>query len=344
MKKVIVLAATLVLTLSMIGFAVLSLWDQKGVESSGSKPWPVGGTLESAARRYPALQPSPASIRLLKLGSALPRSGAVDDYVTSEIRNGRLAIAEPPPLPDVAEIRELLLSEPVVWERRRGVAEVGDSATSDRRGVQMTIARALVADALARARTNDGVAWLDLQAAWMLAESLDSQPQMMSRTAALSMTRFVNAVAWKMPPPLPRWFERLQERDFIEPLLESFQYQSASYWMDGSLFPTSMLAQAAEHDRQIAELVARQTNCDVAIAANKLGVDLSSVWRRAFRYRAEREATANAIRIRNGEAVSRRSQCADGSWTFADGTIRFSKEIPTFDSDPAMPLSFRVMP
>ena len=35
---------------------------------------------------------------------------------------------------------------------------------------------------------------------------------------------------------------------------------------------------------------------------NDLGTDLSSVWRRAFRHRAEREATANSLRVRVGKS------------------------------------------
>jgi hypothetical protein len=53
----------------------------------------------------------------------------------------------------------------------------------------------------------------------------------------------------------------------------------------------------------ISEELFKLTQCDVNIRMNKLGTDLSSVWRRAFRYRAEREATANALRVREGKPI-----------------------------------------
>ena len=55
----------------------------------------------------------------------------------------------------------------------------------------------------------------------------------------------------------------------------------------------------------------------------------SSVWRRAFRYRPEREATANALRVREGKSIETGSRCSDGGWTFDGTTLRFSREIAT---------------
>ena len=69
-----------------------------------------------------------------------------------------------------------------------------------------------------------------------------------------------------------------------------------------------------------------------------LGTDLSSVWGRAFRYRAEREATANALRIREGKPIETRSRCSDGSWSFDGSALRFSREIRTAPPDRPMPL------
>jgi uncharacterized glyoxalase superfamily protein PhnB len=96
------------------------------------------------------------------------------------------------------------------------------------------------------------------------------------------------------------------------------------------------------HDRQIAEELFNETRCDVSTRMNKLGTDLSSVWRRAFRYRAEREATANALRIREGKPVETDSRCSDGAWTFDRTALRFSREIVTAAPDTPMPLVLRV--
>ena len=213
------------------------------------------------------------------------------------------------------------------------------------RAVQMTAARALIASALVKARANDPAAWEDLHAVRKLARSLEGHPQMMAQTAALTMARMVNAVAWKMPLPAPAWLGELQERDNVRPLLEAYQHQTASYWEDGArMFPTKWLATSVEHDRLIAEELFNATHCDVNARMNELGTDLTSVWRRAFRYRAEREATANALRVREGKSIETASRCSDGGWTFDGTTLRFSRQIATAAPDRPMPLVLRVKP
>ena len=188
-------------------------------------------------------------VKLTALANALPKNEAVDDFVAREITRGELAIGEPPALPDVSAIRELLLREPIVWERDDGIG--GGNEANAMRAMQMTVARALVASALAKARANDPAAWDDLHAVWKLARTLDGHPQMMAQTAALSMARMINAVAWKMPLPAPAWLGELQARDNVRPLLEAFQYQTASYWEDGAwIFPTKWLAKSVDHDRR----------------------------------------------------------------------------------------------
>jgi hypothetical protein len=297
------------------------------------------GTLDSVAGRLPRQKANDASVKLAALANALPKNEAVDEFVAREIGRGELTVGEPPPFPDVTAIRELLRREPIVWERHD---EIGHAGTSAMRAVQMTVARVLVASALTKARANDPAAWDDLHAVWKLARSLDGHQQMMEQTAALSMARMINAVAWKMPLPAPAWFGEVQARDNVRPLLEAFQHQTASYWEDGArMFPTKGLATSVEHDRLIAEELFRITDCDVNMRMNELGTDLSSVWRRAFRYRAEREATANALRVREGLPIETASRCSDGGWTF-DGTgPRFSREIATAAPDRPMPLVLR---
>lgn len=312
------------------------------VKTSAAKPWPEGmGSLDSAGARLPKQKANDASVKLTALAKALPRSDAVEPFVSHEIARGELAIGKPPALPDVSAIRELLLHEPVVWERVEGIG--GDDETQQRRRIVMETAKALVASALAQGRANDATAWDDLQAAWRLARSLDGHPQMMMQTASLAIVRMVNAVAWKMPMPVPAWFGELQNRDEVRPLAESFHFQTAAYAEQGMhLFPTVMLAQSVEHDRRIAETVLSTMQCDVNIPMNDIGTDLAFVWRRAFRYRAEREATANALRVREGKPIGTRSRCSDGAWTFDGTTLRFSRAIATAPPDKPMPLTLRI--
>jgi len=167
----------------------------------------------------------------------------------------------------------------------------------------------------------------------------------MAQTAAFTTARMINAVAWKMPLPAPAWLSELQARDNVRPLLESFQYSAASYWQNGAqMFPTKWLATSVEHDRLIAAELFNLTRCDVNARANELGVELSSVCRRAFRYRAEREATANALRVREGKSIETGSRCSDGGWMFDGTTLRFSRQIATAAPDRPMPLVLRVQP
>ena len=330
----------LVLAIALVAWFFLWFRNEDAVGTSAARPWPGGmGSLNAVANRWPSLKANDASVKLTALAEALPTNEIVDDFLEREIARGELTIGDPPALPDVTAIRELLLREPIVWERR---VQFDDTVVAEMRGVQMRVARALAASALTKARGHDPAAWEDLHAAWKLSRSLEEHPQMMAQTAVLTMTRMINAVAWKMPLPAPAWLSELQERDNVRPLLDAFQYQAAWYANDGAWFPTKWLADSVDRDRGIAETLFRETRCDVNTPMNDLGTDLSSVWRRAFRSRAEREATANALRVREGKPIDTRSRCSDGGWSFDGTTLRFSREIPTAPPDNPMPLVLQV--
>ncbi len=336
------LIVVLILAIALVAWFFLWFRNEDAVATSAARPWPGGmGSLGAAANRWPPLKANDASVKLTALAKALPENEVVDDFVEREIARGELTIGDPPALPDVSAIRELLLREPIVWERR---VQFDDPLVAEMRGVQMRVARALVASALTKARGHDLAAWEDLHAAWKLARSLDEQPQMMVQTAVLTMARMINAVAWKMPLPAPAWLSELQDRDNVRPLLEAFQYQAAWYANDGAWFPTKLLADSVDRDREIAEALFKETRCDVNTPMNDLGTDLSSVWRRAFRARAEREATANALRVRVGQSIETGSRCSDGRWIFDGTTLRFSREIATATPDSPMPLVLQVKP
>ncbi len=337
MKKLLVIVAVIALMVWVVSW----FRTPEAVATSAARPWPGGmGTLDSIAGRLQPRHANAASAKLAALVNGLPKDEAVDAFVAREISRKELTIGTPPSLADVSAIRELLLREPLVWERHE---EIGHAGTQAMRAVQMTAARALVASALTKARANDPAAWEELHAVWKLARSLDGYYQVMEQTAALAMARMINGVAWKMPLPAPAWLGELQQRDHVRSLLEAYQHQTASYWKSGaSIFPTKSLADSVEHDRLIAEELFRTTRCDVTVRMNDLGVDMASVWRRAFRYRAEREATANALRVREGKPIETASRCSDGTWAFDGTTLRFSREIATGTPDRPMPLVLRV--
>lgn len=332
----------LVLAVGLVGWFFLWFRNEGAVVTSAARPWPGEmGSLDAAGDRWPSLKANDGSVKLKTLAETLPDNKSVDDFVQREIARSELAIYEPPALPDVSAIRELLLREPIVWERR---AQFDDTVVAEMRRIQMKVARALAASALTKARGNDPAAWDDLHALWNLARSLEQHPQMMAQTAVLTMTRMVNAIAWKMPLPAPVWLSELQDHDNVQLLLEAFQYQAAWYANDGAWFPTKWLADSVDRDRGIAEALFKETRCDVNTPMNDLGTDLSSVWRRAFRARAEREATANALRARAAKPIQTNSRCSDGAWMFDGTTLRFSREIATASPDTPMPLVLRVKP
>jgi hypothetical protein len=66
-------------------------------------------------------------------------------------------------------------------------------------------------------------------------------------------------------------------------------------------------------------------------------------WQRPFRYRLEREATANALRARGGQPIQEGSHCSDGRWSFDGKWLRFSKPIALPERrDTSMPLTLHV--
>ena len=115
----------LVIVFALIGLvaSVVSLFrNPAAVSNSAAQPWPGEmGTLKTADARWPVLEANEASVKLTTLVNALPENKALDDFVGREITRGELTIGEPPELPDVRAVRELLSHEAVVWEREEGI-------------------------------------------------------------------------------------------------------------------------------------------------------------------------------------------------------------------------------
>jgi len=320
-------------------------WAGDEVAAAAARSWPNGlGTLAAVADRYPPQHENEAARTLTRLAAAVPENDAVTAYVRQEIARGDLAIGAPPVMAGISAIRDLLLREPVMWERdllQQHGGLLGKVA------MHLTLMRALVASALGRARQHDGAAWDDLHAAWNLTRSLDGFPHIIVRAVAMSMTRAINAVAWKMPLPVPAWFAEVQERDFVQPMIETLQYNDWRMWKEQRI-PLKPFAERIERERALAEDVARMTECEFNRATE--GGDradpndrLDIGWRRAFRYRVEREATANALRARAGQGIEEGSRCRDGRWSFDGTSLRFSKPIALPEKlDTSMPLTLRV--
>ena len=332
MKNVLVV----LLALAAVAYVASWFWAGDAVAAAAARPWPAGlGTLAAVPDRYPPQHENEPARKLTKLADAVPENEAVTAYVRSEIARGELTIAEPPRVPNLSAIRDLLLREPVVWERD---LEQQHGGLLPKVAMHLTLMRALVAHALGYARQHDPAAWDDLHAAWNLAKSLDGHPARIPRIVAMSMMRAINAVAWKMPLPVPAWFDEVRNRDFVRPLFETLQWESWRTWTH-ELFPLKPFAEAIDRDRTLTSELAPLTVCE---SPHLAGLDIT--WQRAFRYRVEREATANALRARGGLPIAAGSQCSDGRWSFDGTTLRFSKPIPLHEEvDTSMPLTLRLL-
>lgn len=341
MKKALILLAVLAAAV----FVASWFWAGDEVAAAAARPWPDGlGTLAAVPGRYPPQPENEAARKLASLAGAVAENDAVTAYVRQEIARGELAIAEPPAMAGVSAIRDLLLRERVVWERNLSQQHGG---LLPKVAMHQTVMRALVASALARARRHDATAWDDLRAAWSLTKALDEHPHLILRTVAMSMTRAINAVAWKMPLPAPAWLDEVRRRDQVRLLFETLQFESWRAWREQK-FPTKPLAVRIERERALASELARATGCERGGAPETgdradptAGLDIS--WQRAFRYRAEGEATANALRVRAGQPVEEASRCSDGRWSYDGQTLRFTKTIALPERrDPSMPLALQV--
>lgn len=341
MKKVLVIFVLLAAAVYVASW----FWAGDEVAAAAARPWPDGlGTLAAFSDRYPPQHENEAARKLTKLAAFVAENDAVTIYVRQEIARGELTIAGPPAIADVSAIRDLLLREPIVWERDLSQQHGG---LLPKVAMQVSLMRALVAGALSDARQHDVAAWDDLHAAWNLTKSLDPHPHPILRIVAMSMTRAINAVAWKMPLPVPAWFDEVRDRDFVRPLFETLQYEEWWKW-NHQKFPVKPLATAIDRERNLTHELARMTGCEFhrtietgdrtdPVARLDIG------WQRAFRYRVEREATANALRARAGQPIEEGSRCSDGRWSFDGKTLRFAKPIALPERhDTSMPLTLHL--
>jgi hypothetical protein len=341
MKKALIL----LILLAAAVYVASWFWAGDEVAAAAARPWPDGlGTLAAVPDQYPPQHENEAARKLAKLAAAVPENDAITAYVRQEIARGELAIAEPPAIGGLSAIRDLLLREPVVWERDLAQQHGG---LLPKLAMHLSLMRALVASALGRARRHDAAAWDDLHAVWNLTKALDGHPHVILRVAAMSMTRAINAVAWKMPLPVPAWFDEVQNRDFVRPLSETLQYQNWRTWKY-EVFPTKPFAGTIESERILTSELARVTECEFNRVTgtgdrSDPNARLDIGWQRAFRYRVEREATANALRARAGQPIEESSRCSDGGWSFDGKTLRFAKPIALPERlDTSMPLTLHV--
>ncbi len=265
---------------------------------------------------------------------------------------------------DLAFIRAVLLEgdEEVAWAMRYP----GPRSPLPNLLGHIVLHRALLANALDRTRRGDHGAWEDARAVVVLSRGLWKRPELVSGLIALAMDRSVNAAARKFPLPAPAWFAEFQKFDYTRAAMAARQAETSAIsdavyaetsvddpldqghrrMINTFLAPVTRLAtnDAIEGDRRTAIEVAASRKCAVdsreltrrrlqSLAWWNFPVrrisqgNLDSVWQRVSRFRAEREATDRALRLRAGEAPLPKSDCSDGSWIYSGNGFRFSKEL-----------------
>jgi hypothetical protein len=325
------------------------------------------GALDEVPKRYPARVASNDAQRLVALAAAAgvdmatPPAGPRTDrpwlsrWVEAQLTRADLGLDPPPPElapldAPLAELRAYLVGRTaIIWPTDLQAAA---QAPIPNLYGHLTLTRLLIAHAL----TTPATASEDLCAAWRLQRALWHRPELISKLVALGGTRMVNAAARRLDTR-PAWFDEMQEIDYRRSLLAAHQSEAwtirqnldepAQEMRDVVVKPYFELCAAnlAAVMRRAASDIAQSRNC--AIDASELDdrmramlpfwnrpgralvPNLGSVWQRVGRFQAEIEATERIFAIKSDAWTPslERSRCADGTWTFGEGKLAFSREI-----------------
>ncbi len=337
-------------------------------------------TTNAAARQLTLLAtPLQISFEMPSKRAPLPINAAIMDYLKAEHVRAEATIGAPPAAvvaylaeheSEIDAVRDHLLhARTIQWQLEP--SKWVDAPIPNLLG-HMHLTRLLTARALHYARADDVRAWDDLHAAWRLARSLEPRPELISQMIFLAIARSVNATAWKLPQPAASWFDEVRTVDHRQLLLRAHQHETwlivrhSDEMVDDGI--KGVLAKPymqwstinfTHHQRDTAAQIAAATACTfdgVAFAQQRFDAiprwnvparvvtpNIGAAWQRMFRTIPEREATANAMRIAQGQPIVTKSTCSDGAWTYANGHLRFSRELPTSSPvESALPLSLAI--
>lgn len=349
------------LGLVVLGIAAALFFGRSRVETgTANRPWPLGlGALSDVPKRFPLTKDNAAATQLYTLAADADidvrqrarRAGMREElrdefieYVRVQLERSGDTIDAPPA--DVAryltdnaatldQIRTLALSgTPIVFESdvNRGreydpeseapTTPVGPNVFS-----LQHLHRAFVARALTFARDGNAAAWDELRAAWELTRPSWGRPDTTAIIAASTAARMINGAARKMPLPPPAW---LAELDTFPYELHLAAANQADAWRARNPGLTERL-------RSVATEVVQAKTCDATspqfeAVRKKLGAraapSLVANWQRLMRFRAEREARRNVLRMRAGQPPLPASQCSDGSWQVTPSSFKFTRDVP----------------
>ena len=356
------IAATVVFAL-WVGAAVSA---QRARGGAPQPQWPLGlGTIDTVPQRYPPSLASNDAVRLNALAAAAgvdltapamarPRADRqwLNRWLDAQLARVDDRVDPPPPElaqheTALADLRVYLLGRTaIVWPT--DVVAAAQAPLPNLFGLY-TLTRMLIAHAL----VSPSAASDDLCAAWHLQRALWHRPELISKQVALAGTRMINAAARRLDAK-PAWFDELASIDYRRSILAA---QQAEAWtarkevedgrrdaqgiIDVVLQPYDEVCASnlAAIMRRAADTMARSRDCALAPSFdlpfwNRLRrgalTNAGAVWQRVARFQAELEATERIFALKSGQWTPElaRSACSDGSWIYADGRLRFSRDIP----------------
>lgn len=339
------------------------------------------GALDEVPKRYPARDTSNDAARLTALAAAAgvdlslppvrPRTDWqwLSRYVDAQITRADLGVDQPPPQlaaheTALADVRAYLLGRTaIIWPT--DISAASQAPLPNLFG-HLTLTRLLIAHSLASPQTASD----DLRAAWHVQRALWHRPELISKQVALSGTRMINAAARRLDAR-PAWFDEIGAIDYRRSMLagqqseawaiRNFSEPDAQDIADVVVQPyleicaanlTAVMRRAASDVAQSRDCAIdgraldRRMHAMIPVwnrPARTRPSNLGTAWQRVARFHAELEATERIFAIKAGTwtPALERSGCADGSWTYADGALRFSREIAAPRPMLAVPLVYR---
>jgi hypothetical protein len=368
------------LALVILGIGAALFFGRSRVETgTANRPWPLGlGVVADAPKRFPPAKDNAAATQLVELAAAADvelryspgrrsRGGvreelrdAFTEYVRVQLERSGDTIDAPPAevaryLTDNAapldRIRTLALSgAPIVFEvdvnrlgRGEGEFNRADGPDPIPAGPNVFalqhIHRAFVVRALTSARDGNLAAWDELRTAWELTRPLWGRPDTTAVLGASTAARMVNAAARKLPLPPPAWLAELDTFPYEQHLAAA---QQAEAWRGKNPALTERLRGMAVEVLQAKACDAESPRFDAV--RRKLGAratpNLIADWERLMRFRAEREARRNVLRLRAAQPPLPHTQCSDGTWQVTPASFKFTRDVPVQSPQIKYPLEY----
>ncbi|HKS24344.1 MAG TPA: hypothetical protein VJZ76_16205 [Thermoanaerobaculia bacterium] len=295
------------------------------------QPWPYDlGTVEQLEKQADTRLASKEAKEIASLVDAFDLDTSFpDEYVAAQTTRTDDVI-EPPTgkaglddhEPQVAQLSRVVngAGDRIIWGVLGETWKLGDA-------VQL-----LGASALNLARNGDAAgAWERVHAMWLLARSTSPEPY--GAETALKMKRAANAVARKLPPPVPPWAAELAALDPRRDTAAIIQQNTASRvrstpTMPGPFIifrPISDLIEASNARRSLAAAQAMTRTPRCRIDLSEESAHSADIYR-GTRIDAELEATEKLLALKAERARLGRwpdalpgggaSRCADNHWIY----------------------------